>query len=66
MTDQQFVAARPHPGAALRPDCIQEEDTADDNAVLQHVVFVVAPLAGRAIDGCARENQWGPWLLRQD
>jgi hypothetical protein len=28
------VAARPHPGAALRTDCIEEEDAADDNAVV--------------------------------
>jgi hypothetical protein len=29
-----IVAARRHPGAGLRPDCIQEEDAADDAAAL--------------------------------
>jgi hypothetical protein len=32
--------------AALRPDCFEEEDAADDLAVFEHVLVVVAPLAG--------------------
>src|SRR5262245_1724869 len=32
------VARCPYPGATLRPDSIKEENAADDNAVLQHVV----------------------------
>jgi hypothetical protein len=44
------VAARPHPRAALRPDCIQEEDAADDDAVLQNVVVVLVVSNGRALE----------------
>jgi hypothetical protein len=33
--DVTVVATRPHTGTALRPDCIEEEDTAHDDAVLQ-------------------------------
>jgi hypothetical protein len=53
------VPARPHPGAAPRPDCIEAEDSPHDDAVLQHVVIVVAPLAGWARNGCVLENQRG-------
>jgi hypothetical protein len=35
----------PHPGAALRPDYIEAEDAADNVAVFEYVVVVVAPLA---------------------
>src|SRR5262245_11062413 len=42
------LAARPNPGAILRPDSVEEEDAANDDAVLQHVVVVIAPLARRA------------------
>jgi hypothetical protein len=38
------MPARPHPGAALRSDSVEAEDAADDNAVFQHIVIVVAPL----------------------
>ena len=30
--DVAVVTARPHPGAALRPDCIEEEDAANNDA----------------------------------
>jgi hypothetical protein len=36
------------PGAALRSDRIEAEDAADDDAVFEHVVVVVAPFAGRS------------------
>ena len=42
-----------------RPDCIEEEDATDDDAILQHDVVVIAPLTGRARDGCALEDQRG-------
>jgi hypothetical protein len=35
------VVTRPHPGAALRPDSIKEENAVDDDAVLEHVVVVL-------------------------
>jgi hypothetical protein len=38
------MTARPHPRAVLRPDSVKEENAADDNAVVEHVVIVVAPL----------------------
>jgi hypothetical protein len=48
------VAARPHPGTALRPDSREEENAADDHAVFEHVeVFEVRP------DGRAFENESG-------
>jgi hypothetical protein len=42
------VPAAPHPGAALRPDYIKEEDATNYDAVLQHVVVIIAPLTGWA------------------
>src|SRR5262245_15476922 len=42
------MAARPHPGAALRRSRLQMEDAAHDLAVLQHVVVVLAPTRGVA------------------
>jgi hypothetical protein len=57
--DIAVVPARPHPGAALRPDCIEAEDAPHDDAVLQNVVIVVAPFAGWARNGCVLENQRG-------
>jgi hypothetical protein len=51
------VAARPHPGAALRPDCIEEEHAADDDAVLQHIVIVIAPLSRRTRRRAAPEDK---------
>src|SRR5262245_33512677 len=42
------VAARPHPGAALRRSRWHLEDAPDNNAVLQHVVVVLAPTRGVA------------------
>src|SRR5262245_33185245 len=53
------VAARPHPGAALRCCRLQMEDAADDLAVFEHVVVVVAPLAGWARSRSTLENQRG-------
>src|SRR5262249_22795536 len=41
--DVPTVAARPHPGAALRRSRLQMEDAANDLAVFEHVVIVVAP-----------------------
>jgi hypothetical protein len=52
------VAARPHP----LPSCGssgRHEDAPDDNAVLQHVVIVIAPLTGRARGRCAFEDEAG-------
>jgi hypothetical protein len=39
------------------PDCIEEEDAADDLAVFEHVVIVVAPLPRRARYRSACEDQ---------
>jgi hypothetical protein len=50
--DVAIVTARPHPGAVLRGDW-HLEDAADHDAVLQHVVVVIAPFAGRARGRCA-------------
>jgi hypothetical protein len=36
------------PGTTLRPDCNEAEDAADNDAVFEHVVVVIAPFAGRA------------------
>jgi hypothetical protein len=41
--DVAVVAARPHPWTTLRPDGIEAEDAADHDAILQHVVVVIAP-----------------------
>src|SRR5262249_25188138 len=41
--DVPAVAARPHPGAALRRSRLQMEDATHDLAVFEHVVVVVAP-----------------------
>jgi hypothetical protein len=45
------VSARPHPGPILRCDLLLG-NAPDHDAVLQHVVVVVAPLAGRARGRC--------------
>jgi len=42
-----IMTARPHPGPILRRDR-HLEDAADHDAILQHVVIVVAPPAGQA------------------
>jgi hypothetical protein len=36
-------------GRPLRPDCIEEEDATDDDAILKHVVIVLAPTNWRAL-----------------
>src|SRR5262245_48657269 len=46
--DVPTVAARPHPWAALRRSRLQMEDAADDLAVFEHVVVVLAPTRGVA------------------
>src|SRR5262245_27788858 len=38
--DVAVVPARPHPGAALRPESVKEENAADDLAVFEHVEVV--------------------------
>src|SRR5262245_52539704 len=45
--DVSVVAASPHPGVILRRDR-HLEDTADDNAVLEHVEVVLVPADRRA------------------
>src|SRR5262245_49620152 len=40
------VAAGPHPRATRRCGCVEMEDAARDDAVLKHVVIVIAPLPG--------------------
>jgi len=44
------VTARPHPRAALRPDGIEEEDAADDDAILEHVEVILVPADRRAFE----------------
>jgi hypothetical protein len=50
------MAARPHPRAALRPDSIEEEDAADVDAILQHVVVVLVPADWRAFEDLIPPN----------
>src|SRR5262245_44111133 len=57
--DVPTVATRPHPGAALRGNCIETEDPTHDDAVLKHVVIVLAPFAGWARSRSTLENQRG-------
>jgi hypothetical protein len=52
------VAECPHPGAALRPDSIKEENGPDDDAIFEHVVIFVGLLPGRARGRRAFEDQW--------
>src|SRR5262245_38335975 len=46
--DVAVMAGCPHPLAVLRADCIEQENAADDDAVLKHVVVIVAPTRGRS------------------
>src|SRR5262245_34768045 len=54
--DLPVVAARRHPGATRWRDR-HLEDAPHHDAVLRHVIVVVAPLAGRARGGCAFEDE---------
>jgi hypothetical protein len=54
--DVAVVAARPRPGAIRRRGLLLA-NAPDHDAVLQHVLVVIAPLARRAGGGCAFEDQ---------
>ena len=47
----------PSSTGGLRPDCIEEEDAAHDDTILQDVVTVLVPLARRTRDVRACEDQ---------
>jgi hypothetical protein len=57
------MTARPHPGAALRADSVETEDAADNDAVFQHVVVVISPLArwARYRSACENERSHRRW-----
>jgi hypothetical protein len=56
--DLAIVAGHPHPGAALRPNGIEEEDAADNYAVFEHVEVVVIPADRRAFEDQRRHGRF--------
>jgi hypothetical protein len=48
--DVPTMAARPHPGPALRADCIEAEDAAHNDAVFEYVVGVLVVSNRRAFE----------------